>query len=247
MSRYRHFFDNKEITVKDLWDFTLENMIFIDNQEGIIFSDRVQDYLTNGEKGILLAGATNPFEEQIHYKNIYRILFPGVTFKFETIKNATPRKFLEALTGVKETDPPMQIYLKLRSYQVLHIFKRVHNPYAYLAPWNIIFIPKVLAPFLTVNEKYVIPRFLTSNQKEFYEKHIEELPEFEVAVKRYIYDRYQQEIDDFNEEMKVLKKKVIPYLEEVRQKEGEEVYETIKKTFLREFSPISFLPKEATR
>ncbi len=248
MSRYRRFFDNEENTMEDLWTFTIENMVFVDNDEGIILDARVQDYLSGKQKDILIASPSSSSEQiKEHYLQLYDVLFPGTTFRFEKIENATPRKLLEVLTDVKDTDTPMEVYLKLRSYQVLHVFKRIHNPYAYLAPWNIIMIPKVLQPFLTYNEKYVEPKFMTSGQRFFYEKHQEELPEFEIRIKKFIYERYKEDIDNFNEEMLVLGEKVQPFFEEIREKYGEEIYFKVKLNFNRDFAPVNFSPQLATK
>ena len=65
----------------------------------------------------------------------------------------------------------------IRNYQISHIFGRTKNIYAFSAPWNIVYIPKLLDPFTGHEAKgEMISEFAGLFQRQGYE-HFEDLIE----------------------------------------------------------------------
>jgi len=70
---------------------------------------------------------------------MYRELF-GIEIVFDPTNNSMPTRTLQALTGHRKNKT-------IRNYQVSHVFGNTKNVYAFTAPWNLVFVPKILDPF----------------------------------------------------------------------------------------------------
>ena len=80
---------------------------------------------------------------------------------------------IEELTGYSKRH--RKGYVPIRNYQVAHIFGRTKNVYAFTAPWNIAYIPKVLDPFTGHEAKgSMVAEFTNLFQKKSFE-HFEPL------------------------------------------------------------------------
>lgn len=105
------------------------------------------------------------------YKDVFKL-----EIKFDPTNNTKPTQILSALTGYRKNDT---IY----NYQVSHVFGRTKNVYMFTAPWNIVFIPKVMDPFAGHEATGAHAR------------------EFQHKFKTIIYNKYRSQIEDYNEIM----------------------------------------------
>ena len=76
---------------------------------------------------------------------LYKKLLGQNNVKKDSTNNAEPTKLIRELTGYSKTNNSK--YENIRNYQVSHIFGRTKNIYAFTAPWNIVYMPKMLDPF----------------------------------------------------------------------------------------------------
>ncbi|NQV86930.1 MAG: hypothetical protein HQ492_07630 [Woeseiaceae bacterium] len=86
---------------------------------------------------------------------------------------------MSRLTGYSKTVNSK--FEPIRNYQVSHVFGRTKNIYAFTAPWNIVYMPKLLDPF-TGHEA-------TGSM----------VSEFTLLFQRQSYALFGKLIDDFNE------------------------------------------------
>ena len=115
------------------------------------------------------------------YKNLYQRLVDNSNVKKDPTNNSEPRKLIERLTNYSKTKKPK--YELIRNYQVSHVFARTKNIYAFTAPWNIAYMPKILDP-------------LTGHEAKG-DMVIEYTSRFQTQT----YKKFSSLIDDFNEIM----------------------------------------------
>jgi len=83
------------------------------------------------------------------------------------------------MTGFSKTKHSK--YNRIRNYQVSHIFGRTKNVFAFTAPWNIAYTPKLLDPFTG------------------HEANGSMVKEFTTLFQKQAHVRFEKLIDDFNE------------------------------------------------
>lgn len=74
------------------------------------------------------------------YLDLYEKVFKNFKVKIDPTNNSRPRKLIRELTGYVHKK-------NIQNYQVSHIFGHTKNIYAFAAPWNIVYTPKILDPF----------------------------------------------------------------------------------------------------
>jgi len=79
------------------------------------------------------------------YKDFYAFVFETKELKEDPTNNSMPRKLIEELTGYMKK--PKKGYTEIQNYQVSHVFGKTKNALAFTAPWNIVYLPKLLDPF----------------------------------------------------------------------------------------------------
>lgn len=79
------------------------------------------------------------------YLALYEGLFGNTHIKKDPTNNSEPAKLIRDLTGYSKT--PKNGLEQIRNYQISHVFGRTKNVLAFTAPWNIVYVPKLLDPF----------------------------------------------------------------------------------------------------
>lgn len=79
------------------------------------------------------------------YEAFYTHVFNNNNIKPDPTNNAKPRQLLEQLTGFAKK--PKGNLKPIQNFQVSHVFGRTKNALAFTAPWNIVYLPKLLDPF----------------------------------------------------------------------------------------------------
>lgn len=79
------------------------------------------------------------------YEAFYEHIFENSNIKPDPTNNSKPRQLLEQLTGYAKKDK--KNLKPIQNFQVSHVFGRTKNALAFTAPWNIVYLPKILDPF----------------------------------------------------------------------------------------------------
>lgn len=111
-----------------------------------------------------------------------------ITVKYDAIGNSEPTKVLTNLTGYTKNKD-------IFNYQVAHVFGRTKNVYCFTAPWNLVFIPKIIDP-------------LTGHEAKG-----DYVGEFQKLFQQKIYDVFKTEITDYNRLMKKWLPKIEKWIE----------------------------------
>lgn len=112
------------------------------------------------------------------FQELYKRALGNSNVQIDPTNNAKPTAVLKEFTGYSKT--PNRNFNQIRNYQVSHVFGRTKNIFAFMAPWNIVYIPKIVDPFTGHEAKG------------------EAVKEFTAIFQKEVYGRFSKQIDDFN-------------------------------------------------
>ena len=115
------------------------------------------------------------------YLSLYRHVFDNPNVTLDPTNNANPRKVLERLSGFARQKRVG--FEQIRNYQISHVFGRTKNVLAFCAPWNIVYLPKIMDPFTGHEAKG------------------NDVDEFTKMFQAQCWDQFQELILDFNKIM----------------------------------------------
>jgi len=150
------------------------------------------------------------------FLNFYEKVFQNNQVVKDPTNNQQPTKLLENLTGLKKNKD-------IRNYQVSHIFGKTKNVFAFTAPWNIVFMPKLLDPFTGHEAKGKM------------------IDEYQKLFQQQSYDKFKIFIDEFNDIVTDVKltQSIEDYFAEMQDVHTNiKLVEKFKKAVYEEFAPI---------
>lgn len=216
---YKTFMEKFNISDEQMIVFGIKETIFVPNNNVKNEWIQLKKNIFEGSNGVYIRGYGRDAKGTDLYLKLYRELFGHNQFFKDATNNAEPTRMLKRLTGYSRQEKPTSKYKQIRNYQVSHIFGKTKNPFSFTAPWNIVYVPKIMDPFTGHESK---GKLTEEFQKQF-------LSHF------YIY--YQEYIEEFNIIMSNLKPRIIKYLDE---REGI-ISQKFKEDALNQFSPINIL------
>lgn len=203
MDAYEIFFKEFNINPNSLVDFGIRHAIEIPEEvverEWDILKKRIEGF---ADLPVYIRGSGRDAKTTELYFGLFHKLFPNGVFIKDPTNNAAPRKLLEQCTGFKRSSTNVgKGYERITNYQVTHIFGRTKNPFAFTAPWNVVYLPKIMDPF-TGHESSggMTERFTSEFQSYFYEKN-------------------RRFIEEYNNIMKAIEKDIIDYISDMDGKD----------------------------
>lgn len=218
---YERFFELGLVTKQQFFDFGLGDTIYAPSGKAkLAWVDLKKDIESNEAVCIRKYGQNG--RSSYLYQDFYAQLLGNDQITPDRTNNENPTKSIRRLTGYAKT--PGKGEKKIRNYQISHIFGRTKNPYAFTAPWNIVYMPKMLDPFTGHEAKG------------------EMIDEFTALFEKQSFERFQSLIEDFNAVMTApaliaAKERYLETVEE-RLELGERAFENLKKSINVELSPI---------
>jgi len=175
---YQRFFANGYISKQDFFEFGLKETIYAPYEKAEKEWEDLKSRIHTNQPAYIRgfgrdAAGTHLF---IAY---YEKLLGNSSVKKDPTNNARPTKLIRDLTGYSKTRNSK--FEPICNYQVSHIFGRTKNIFAFTAPWNIVYMPKLLDPFTGHEAKGAM------------------VSEFTSLFQRQSYARFGKLIDDFNE------------------------------------------------
>jgi hypothetical protein len=200
---YEKFF---EVLPKERFiDFGLENIISIDSvaaaSEWLNLCSRIETKAPD----LFVRNSGRNGNGNAYLSQLYMEMF-GISINYDPTNNAQPTKLIEKLTGHRKNKT-------IFNYQVSHVFGRTKNVYSFAAPWNIVFIPKIVDP-LTGHEA----------KGDF-------VDEFTCSFRKRIYSKFTKEIEEFNSKMLSHQQKIHEWVMQV-------IPEKERGNYLKEFAVI---------
>ena len=201
---YEQFF---EIVPKNIFfDFGLKNIITIEKGTVLYEWKRLLNRINNSAEDLYVRDFGRNGNENNNVKKMYKEVF-NINIKFDPTNNAKPKQLLQNLTE-------FVVNKNLENYQISHVFGNTKNVYCFTAPWNLVFIPKIIDP-LTGHEA----------KGDF-------VVEFQNLFKKTIFQKFNEEIIEYNNIMKT----IYPNIENWVSKN---IIEKKKESYLKEFKEIN--------
>ncbi|MGP4061463.1 hypothetical protein [Halobacillus sp. H74] len=200
---YKMFMEKFNISDEQMIQFGIEETLTIPDHEVKSEWSILKENVYHGNNKVYVRGYGRDARGTEQYLKLYKELFGHNNFYKDPTNNAEPTKLLKRLTGYARQEKPSSKYKRIRNFQVSHIFGKTKNPFLFTAPWNIVYVPKIMDPFTGHESK-----------GELTEK-------FQKRFLSYFHSHFSDYIDDYNELMSDLRPKVIRYLEEHKNEVSE--------------------------
>jgi len=175
---YKIFFDEGHITKEQFFEFGLSETIYSPYEKAEIEWDILKHRIHNN-KPVYIRGFGRDANGAHLFQELYKRFLNNENVKKDPTNNAEPTKIVRDLTGYSKAKNNK--YEPIRNYQVSHIFGKTKNVYAFTAPWNIVYMPKMLDPFTGHEAKGDM------------------IDEYTFLFQKQGYDKFGKLIDDFNE------------------------------------------------
>lgn len=175
---YIRFFSEGYISKDQFFEFGLKETIYSPYEKAEIEWNRLKRRIENNED-VYIRGFGRDANGTHLFQELYARLVGNSHVKKDSTNNAEPTKLIRELTGYSKIKSSK--YELIRNYQISHIFGRTKNVYAFTAPWNIVYMPKILDPFTGHEAKG------------------EMIEEYTHLFQKKGYQRFGRLIDDFNE------------------------------------------------
>ena len=204
--------NNKEEISKKLWAFAENSMYMIDEKKDEAWkslNSRIDDRLNKSEKYIQdkkiakvyvrTFGDKGNSETKSLLERFYKYIFSNKeVISLDSSNNSAPSSTLNKYTKYTKNKNHKSKNI-LFNYQMSHVFGKTLNCYAFTAPWNVVYLPKVLDPFTGYESK-----------GELTEQFTEKLQEF-------VKSNYREQIREFNQTMEDLAPKVKQFKKEIKK------------------------------
>lgn len=203
LDAYKQFF---EICSKEtFFDFGLNNIITIDREKTDVLWGKLKADIINKNNNIYIRDSSRRGSGNTNLSKMYKSVF-GIDVKYDPTNNSIPTKILQNHTGYRKNK-------NIFNYQVSHVFGNTKNIFCFTAPWNIVFIPKLIDPLTGHEAKgdYVI--------------------EFQEQFKKYIYEQFTKQINEYNELIKEWNPKIEKWI-------NNNLLPNEKDKYLKEFQKI---------
>jgi hypothetical protein len=220
LDSYKIFLDKFGISKEELFQFGLTETKYIDDPEAIeeawqTLKSAIQTQ--NSNQPVYMRPYGGNGKNTYLFLDFYETVFglDNKKLKADTTINGRPTKLLEKHT-------PFIKNKNIYNYQISHIFGKTKNIYAFTAPWNIVFMPKILDPFTGHEAKG------------------EMVIEFQQLFQQQSYEKFKPYIDEFNKIVINLNQEINSYFQKIRsaQKYSAIIINQFEKDLNEEFSPI---------
>ena len=174
---YLNFLKKFNISNKDFIEYGLNDIIFVPNDKVISEWDILKNKVYSNQEAYI-RGMGRDAAGTKYMLEVHKSLFGNSNIKKDPTNNAHPTKILENLTGFSKRK--LKSSNLISNYQVSHIFGRTKNALMFMAPWNIVYIPKLFDPFSGHESKGELTQIFSKKLKEI------------------TYEKFKVQIDDYN-------------------------------------------------
>ena len=181
LDSYQQFFSKGYISEEDFFEFGISETIFVDFDKAAEAWDLLKARIYTNEP-VYIRGFGRDANGTHLFQAFYKHLFGNSNVLKDATNNAEPTKLLRSWTGYSKSGG--KEYEPIRNYQISHVFGRTKNVFCFTAPWNIVYVPKIVDPFTGHEAK-----------GDF-------VKEFTKRFQRACFEKFKPLIEDFNSIMK---------------------------------------------
>jgi hypothetical protein len=203
---YKQFFEY--VKKEDFFKFGLENTITIDKNSASHLWRLLLSNIDNKSNDLYIRSFGRNGTGNDKFINLYKVIL-NIEINFDKTNNAKPTQLIMEFTEYKKNK-------NIFNYQVSHVFGNTKNVYCFTAPWNIVYIPKILDP-------------LTGHEAKG-----DYADEFKRLFQKKIFQIFNNEINEYNKIMG----KLYP---EIKNWVDVNIIEKERKNILKEFEKIEII------
>ena len=141
---YERFFSQGYISKDQFFEFGLNETIYAPLDKSEAAWDELKHRVHNNQKVFIRGFGRNSNGTHL-FQAFYADVLENNQVTVDPTNNAQPTKLIRDLTGYSKTKSSK--HEPIQNYQLSHIFGRTKNVFAFTAPWNIVYMPKILDPF----------------------------------------------------------------------------------------------------
>ena len=222
LDSYENFLSEFKISEDQFLDFGIKSVIYIPDDKAKENWNYLKNRINNDGE-VFIRGFGRDAKGTPLLLDFYKHLLGNSHIKKDPTNNSQPTKMIKELSGYSKVKSSK--YELIRNYQISHIYGRTKNIYAFTAPWNIAYIPKIYDPFTGHEAKGDMVKEFSSRLKiQTYKKFEPLIEDFNNIVNRSVFkDKLEKSLDILNNDNK-----------NFTQKQLNKLNESIKS----EFSPI---------
>ena len=196
LDAYDIFFAKFKITKDEFFKFGLDNTIYAPKGRAEKYWEELKQRIKNNEAVHIRKYGMKPHGNKL-FIEFYKNVFGNENVQIDIPGNIEPGRIFPDMTGYSRVENSRHKLIK--NYQISHIFGKTKNVYAFTAPWNMAYTPKVIDPF-TGNETYG-----------------DWAKEYRVKFQQNTYSRFKSLIEDYNEIITnpTLRKRIEMHLEKI--------------------------------
>ena len=174
---YLNFLEKFNISNEDFIEYGLNDIIFVPNDKVISEWEILKNKVYSNQE-TYIRGMGRDATGTKYMLEVHKNLFGNSNIKKDPSNNAHPTKILENLTGFSKRK--LKNSNLISNYQVSHIFGHTKNALMFMAPWNIVYIPKLFDPFSGHESKGKLTQMFSTKLKDI------------------TYEKFKEVIDDYN-------------------------------------------------
>jgi hypothetical protein len=167
---YLEFFEL--FSKEKFFQFGIDNIITIEIDKAKIEWEYLKKRIRNKDNDLFVRSSGRNGAGNDDLKRFYKEIF-GIQINIDPTNNQKPRKLIDALSGY-------EINKNIQNYQTSHVFGNTKNVYCFVAPWNIVLLPKIIDPLTGHEAKGTF------------------VAEFQNLFKKTIFDKFKECIEEYN-------------------------------------------------
>ena len=224
LDSYENFLSEFKISEEQFLDFGIKSVIYIPHDKAKENWNYLKNRINNDGE-VFIRGFGRDAKGTPLLLDFYKHLLGNSHIKKDPTNNSQPTKMIRELSGYSKTGKNK--YKLISNYQISHIYGRTKNVYAFTAPWNIAYIPKIYDPFTGHEANGDMVKEFTSRLKiQTYKKFKPLIEDFNNIITHSVFtDKLKKSLDILNNDNK-----------NFTQKQLNKLNESIKSEFL----PIEF-------
>ena len=177
---YLNFLKTFKISDDKFVEYGLKDIIFIPKDKASSEWEILKKKVYSNQE-VYIRGMGRDAASTGYMLEIHNSLFGNSNIKKDPSNNTHPTKILENLTGFSKRKSKNTNLIS--NYQVSHIFGHTKNALMFMAPWNIVYIPKLFDPFSGHESKGELTQIFSTKLKEItYEKFKEDIGDYNSIV-----------------------------------------------------------------
>ncbi|MBU3069219.1 hypothetical protein KOI40_05260 [Aestuariicella sp. G3-2] len=141
---YERFFSQGYISKDQFFEFGLSETIYAPLDKAESAWKELKNRVHSNQQVFIRGFGRNSNGTHL-FQAFYADVLKNNQVTVDPTNNAQPTKLIRDLTGYSKTKSSK--HEPIQNYQISHIFGRTKNVFAFTAPWNIVYMPKMLDPF----------------------------------------------------------------------------------------------------